>query len=133
MTFPFSEEPITAEEERLIGKASGHLFNRCREAVGTSYKDQVGAEHDAMMRLRRRHQQVEAALAAQAADIARLREALEPSAGTKAAYCGEFSFTIEDRDEDGEECFRHVSVPWTTVKEIMAAIRARAALEGALL
>ena len=72
-------------------------------------------------------------LAAKDAEIARLREALEPSAGTKAAYCGEFSFTIEDRDEDGEECFRHVSVPWTTVKEIMAAIRARAALEGALL
>ena len=73
---------------------------------------------------------MEAALAAKNAEIARLREALEPSAGTKAAYCGEFSFTIEDRDEDGEECFRHVSVPWTTVKEIMAAIRARAALAG---
>lgn len=55
-----------------------------------------------------------------------LREALTPSADTKAAYWGEFSFNIDDRDEDGEECSRKVGVPWTTVKEIMAAIVARA-------
>ena len=55
-----------------------------------------------------------------------LREALTPSGGTKAAYIGEFSFAIDDCDEDGEECSRNVVVPWTTVKEIMAAIAARA-------
>lgn len=53
--------------------------------------------------------------------------ALTPSAETKAAYIGEFSFKIDtvDVDEDGEafECDLEVTVPWTTVKEIMAAIR----------
>jgi len=58
--------------------------------------------------------------------IARLEEALTPSAATKAAYIGEFYFLVDDRDEDGEECTRQIMVPWTTIKEIMAAIRARA-------
>lgn len=75
------------------------------------------------------------ALASQAAEIARLREALTPSASTKAAYIGEFSFMVDDLgvDEDGDtfECQREITVPWTTVKEIMAAISARAALNGA--
>lgn len=60
--------------------------------------------------------------------IAELEKALTPSAETKAAYIGEFSFFIPDQDEDGDEVPRCVVVPWTTVKEIMAAIRARAAL-----
>lgn len=59
--------------------------------------------------------------------IARFTEALTPSGDTKAAYHGEFYFEIEDRDEDGEECLRRICVPWTTVKEIMAAIHGRAA------
>lgn len=63
--------------------------------------------------------------------IDRLTEALTPSGATKAAYIGEFSFDIEDRDEDGEECSRNVVVPWTTVKEIMAAIRSRAEMKEA--
>ena len=56
----------------------------------------------------------------------RLKEALTPSAATKAAYIGEFSFNVVDRDEDGDEIYRSVRVPWDTIKEIMAAIRARA-------
>lgn len=64
------------------------------------------------------------------AEIARYREALTPSATTKAAYIGEFHFNIEDRDEDGEECLRSITVPWTTVKDIMKAIAARATLGG---
>ncbi|UYE95908.1 hypothetical protein KNLIENLN_00096 [Sinorhizobium phage NV1.1.1] len=60
-----------------------------------------------------------------------MREALTPSASTKAAYIGEFSFDVEDRDENGDECWRNVVVPWTTVKEIMAAISARAGLKEA--
>lgn len=63
--------------------------------------------------------------------VERLQEALTPSGDTKSAYIGEFSFNIEDRDEDGEECSRNVVVPWTTVKEIMAAIRARAEMKEA--
>ena len=55
-----------------------------------------------------------------------LHEALTPSAETKAAYIGEFSFTIEE----GEYGSRIILVPWTTIKEIMAAIIGRAALSG---
>jgi hypothetical protein len=57
-----------------------------------------------------------------------LRDALTPSAETKAAYIGEFHFGIRCQDEDGNEVTRRIPVPWDTVKEIMAAIRARAAL-----
>lgn len=63
--------------------------------------------------------------------VERLQEALMPSGDTKAAYIGEFSFGVDDRDEEGEECTRNVVVPWTTVKEIMAAIRARAEMKEA--
>ena len=59
--------------------------------------------------------------------VERLREALQPSAATKAAYIGEFSFLI-DIEHEGEEITRKLDVPWTTIKEIMAAIRIRAAL-----
>lgn len=62
------------------------------------------------------------------AEADRLIEALTPSAETKGAYIGEFSFPIHDTDEDGEEVLRKITVPWTTVKEIMAAIRKRAAI-----
>lgn len=53
--------------------------------------------------------------------IAALEGALTPSAETKGAYSGEFQFQA---DEDGTP----MPVPWTTIKEIMAAIRARAVL-----
>lgn len=55
-----------------------------------------------------------------------LTNATTPSAETKGAYIGEFSFVIQEMDEDGEERPRKVTVPWTTVKEIMAAIRTEA-------
>lgn len=60
----------------------------------------------------------------------RLREALTPSAETKAAYMGEFSWTEWLPDENGTEQGHEMLVPWTTIKEIMAAIRECAALEG---
>jgi hypothetical protein len=61
-----------------------------------------------------------------------LREAMTPSADTKAAYIGEFSFNVEVWDPDGgedgegEAVLESKTVPWTTVKEIMAAISAHA-------
>jgi hypothetical protein len=59
-----------------------------------------------------------------------LVDALTPSAETKAAYIGEFAFNVDTVgiDEDGEpvDCTRRVTVPWTTIKEIMDAIRTRA-------
>lgn len=63
------------------------------------------------------------------AKIARLLEALAPSAETKAAYMSEFSFSLTRVDDYGNEYLTKPCVPWTTVKEIMAAIRARAALK----
>ena len=53
-------------------------------------------------------------------------DALTPSEETKATYMGEFQFTFPDIDSDGNECVRNINVPWTTIKKIMAAIKARA-------
>jgi hypothetical protein len=68
------------------------------------------------------------------AEKAKLVEALTPSGATKAAYHGEFSFseTSQFWDDVTEEWATHTKntlVPWTTIKEIMVAIRARAAIE----
>lgn len=61
----------------------------------------------------------------------KLVEALTPSGDTKAAYMGEFSFLAISTDGDGNETAVKTYVPWTTIKEIMAAIRARAAIAEA--
>ena len=60
------------------------------------------------------------------ARVGALTEALTPSAETKAAYIGEFSFEIDEVDEDGGYVRRRVTVPWDTTKEIMKAILERA-------
>jgi hypothetical protein len=65
------------------------------------------------------------------AEVAARDEALIPSGDTKADYMGEFKFDVmvPDIDEDNDELVpMQVYVPWTTIKEIMAAIRARAFL-----
>lgn len=56
--------------------------------------------------------------------VKRLEEALTPGPQTKAAYIGEFQFDEESDDGLGTATR---TVPWTTVKEIMAAIMDRAA------
>lgn len=61
-----------------------------------------------------------AALAQQQGEVERLREALTPSAATKAAYMGEFEF------QSGAGITH--CVPWSTIKEIMKAISDRAVL-----
>jgi len=69
-------------------------------------------------------------------EVERLREALTPSGDTKAAYSGEFKFQVTqwrenedpDAEEEMEEYLADFTVPWTTIKEVMAAIAARAAL-----
>ncbi|MDR3464204.1 MAG: hypothetical protein P4L76_18020 [Beijerinckiaceae bacterium] len=58
-------------------------------------------------------------------ELAKLRGALTPSADTKAEYIGEFKFAITGDDEDGQN-IEMVTVPWTTIKEIMARILAYA-------
>lgn len=55
-------------------------------------------------------------------------EALTPSGATKACYIGEFSHAVTITDENGDEEHMEVVIPWTTIKEIMAAIRLRAGL-----
>jgi hypothetical protein len=60
---------------------------------------------------------------------ARVLEALTPSEETKAAYWGEFSWTEWLPDKDGIEQGYERVVPWTTIKEIMRAIRERADLD----
>lgn len=79
------------------------------------------------------------ALEALSKEIEALRSVLEPSAETKAAYSGEFYELVEiinpnfDEDDENEPytLVQQVPVSWTTIKEIMAAIRARTALKGA--
>jgi hypothetical protein len=63
---------------------------------------------------------------------ARLRAALTPSAETKAAYIGEFRFNLPVVNEEGDEIVLTPNVPWTTIKQIMAAIRAYAQSDAAL-
>ena len=74
------------------------------------------------------------ALRALQQEVERLSEAVTPSGETKAAYHGEFKFQVtqwrENDDEEWEEFLADITVPWTTVKEIMVAIQARSALTG---
>jgi len=63
------------------------------------------------------------------AENERLREALTPSGETKCAFMSEFSWTREITDENGDEATEELTVPWVTIKEIMAAIYNRAALK----
>lgn len=91
-----------------------------------TYMKRQEQDHD-LLRMRnpdrpyRGVEKVSERIAALEAEVARLREALTPSGATKAAYIGEFSFEIEIEIKGGK-----VYVPWTTVKEIMAAILNRA-------
>lgn len=62
------------------------------------------------------------------AEVKRLREALTPSLDTKAAYGGEFKMSVE-LSTPREVEWRSLMIPWTTIKEIMAAIRDRALLK----
>ena len=54
---------------------------------------------------------------------AALDSALTPSPDTKAAYIGEFHFLIDVASETGEPYSQKVTVPWTTTKDIMKAIK----------
>ena len=61
--------------------------------------------------------------------VERTRLALTPSSVTKAALIGEFKFSEERFDGAGEAYEVEVTVPWTTTKEIMAALRKFAGVE----
>jgi hypothetical protein len=65
----------------------------------------------------------------ESSDLERFRMALTPSSVTKAALLGEFSFTEQFHDDDGRPYEKRVAVPWTTIKQIMVAIRKLALTE----
>ncbi len=68
----------------------------------------------------------EATISALEAENKRLREALEPSAETKADYSGEIELTLTRIDEFGDEVEEKRLLPWTVIKDVMAMIRERA-------
>ena len=94
------------------------LYGSLKVAHDAHERGRILKDHDDRIRAEAR--------AEAAVKLNRLIEALTPSAETKSAYIGEFPFSITD--VDGNEVMRVVNVPWTTVKEIMAAIRKRAAI-----
>jgi hypothetical protein len=110
-----SGEPVLAQAAEALTSAQAEI-ERLNQHEGSHY------QHEALMWKAR----------AEAAQKERdaLREALKPSGNTKAAYIGEFQFpfTYYAPDEDGEtvEVNVEVTIPWTSIKEVMAAIRARA-------
>jgi hypothetical protein len=64
--------------------------------------------------------------AASAERIKSLEEALTPNGETKAAYIGEFKQGVSLRDQHGNVIEGEAIITWTTVKEIMKAIRKQA-------
>lgn len=60
--------------------------------------------------------------------IDRVIHELTPSAETKGAHIGEYSFVEDLPDAEGEEHAVRFLVPWDTVKDIMQAIRERTGL-----
>jgi len=67
-------------------------------------------------------------LSALEAENKRMREALTPSDGTRAAYIGEFQFAFPAFDGEGNDHEYTPNVSWTTIKQIMARILNRSAL-----
>lgn len=86
---------------------------------------------DELLDVSRHRAELHAALTAERAKVARLVEALTPSGETKAEYIGEFSWNHYVDDGAGGEFPVKMVVPWTTIKEIMKAINARAAIDAA--
>ena len=135
--------PVAAKNAALAHLAD--LIDASHSALLTAnLQDLATPEATALTALDRRVKELEAENARVAAlndeqaaiivdqrlEILRLREALAPSGDTKASYMGEFSFSLTRTGECGDEYSEKVYVPWTTIKEIMAAILARAALGG---
>ncbi len=65
----------------------------------------------------------------QSSALDRAKAALTPSAETKYAYSGEFTFESEVYVSVQESYTDTLTVPWTTIKEIMQMIRKQAGME----
>lgn len=68
-------------------------------------------------------QELRDSLVAKDKELKAYKDALTPSAETKAAYIGEIDWAEERIDEDGEGHLEAVTLPWTSMKEFMALIR----------
>jgi hypothetical protein len=64
------------------------------------------------------------------AALARMREALTPSADTKAAYIGEIKERVMQFDEDGEERWVDHTISWDATKATMKMIAEHAARQA---
>jgi len=60
------------------------------------------------------------------AKLEKWEEATTPSADTKKAYMGEFTFSIDLYLPGGDSDLMQVTVPWKVIKDIMREISARA-------
>jgi chromosome segregation ATPase len=93
-----------------------------RDTIIQALKDQSAREADAKAK-------VQAYRVAAEARVKALEESLTPSPSTKMAYEGMFYFDITNPDDRGAafDEVEHRIVPWTVIKQIMAAILSRAA------
>lgn len=122
---------LKAEVEAERNEARGYR-EQFKTAVGhyTTLRARLGLDGFATVEeVLRKVDTLRSKLSASEAEVERLREALTPSGATKAAYMGEFTFFERYIDDNGEFTVeRRVerTVPWTTIKDIMAAISKRA-------
>lgn len=127
---------LIAEVERLqasLAEATRLMTEAARDAGEWKGKYEAAGYPDTLDGWIERAKEAEARAEKAEAENVMLHEATTPSVATKQAYMGEFSFsgTQQFWNDDTEEWETHeqkIFVPWTTIKEIMAAISARAAL-----
>lgn len=125
---------MTQQPDDLVERLK--LIAAWRKPGGPTPKENQPSTHKAVAEAVDRIETLAATITALRQRVAELEEALTPSGDTKAAYMGEFHFNVEienvDFEDDEDESDinprtlqMEVPVPWTTIKEIMAAIRKR--------
>ncbi len=108
-------------------ESQGATIDELREQVADETRDFDGGYEAGQGDMQGKLDAAEARVTALEAEKAGLVKAVTPSPKTKAAYIGEFHFDWTVWDPNGEEQITHrVQVPWTTIKQIMSAIRAQA-------
>lgn len=117
-------ERLRSDAEKGDYIPTSMYLQRCEE-LRTAQREAESVSH--WIRL---NDMATAKLSASEREAERLRAALTPSGETKAAYSHEFAIRQTWQDENGADCASTTYVPWTTIKDIMAAISKRAALRG---
>lgn len=127
-------ERLLTDADEIEACGGGNEAATMREAAAALYllRNERDNARDGAHEAETRARALEVRLATAERERDALIEALTASGDTKAAYIGEFKFDVAiwdheaGEDGDGAEIMQRTFVPWTTVKEIMAAIRARA-------